>query len=199
MFTYRIYGHKLIVLIRINLNSIPRLGVLLSNRTLRPDDDTGRAYTQSFLEGSIMCEKARLLDAQLYTLGPYPYLMFSGPDKKSMCKDTNQHDQRREGEEDGRNVVWGRLISFPAGPIAEKKLRMADEIEGYLEETARPEDEDGYYRKVVNVEVFGGSAAAAVSSNSRFQRAHVYFRKAHPDWISSIQRINSGDWMKRAR
>lgn len=76
--------------------------------TLRPDDDSGAAWTKSFCEGMV-AEPAALPGASLYVDGSYPAVNF----------------------EQTRCTVRGVLLKPEDRSIFSKKLADADKIEGY--------------------------------------------------------------------
>lgn len=93
---------------------------------------------------------------------------------------------------DRNNVVWGRLIRFPERLLV-RKLRMADEIEGTNTTTGEPEDDEGYYRTEVEVNVVNHSN----TNEEKTVRAWVYSMKKHPPSLTGVHPISSGDWLKR--
>lgn len=62
--------------------------------TLRDDNDTGASYTHVFVKGAERCRSAFLENAELYSLGPYPYVLLRD-DKHHGVEDNDGHAQRR--------------------------------------------------------------------------------------------------------
>eukprot|EP00927_Polykrikos_kofoidii_P051786 TRINITY_DN45574_c0_g1_i1.p1 TRINITY_DN45574_c0_g1~~TRINITY_DN45574_c0_g1_i1.p1 ORF type:complete len:661 (-),score=107.08 TRINITY_DN45574_c0_g1_i1:71-2053(-) len=156
--------------------------------TLRPDDDSGAPWTQSFCEG-LNAEAALLFGASLY-VESYP----------SLCL------------EQTRCSVRGTLLTPPMDATGRRpdpdvmraKLAEADRIEGY----------PGLYdRAVVSVEVLDSHQAETAESDtatcatvaapgkaarSRRRRAYVYHRTNRFD-RSQVHCIADGDWLSRPR
>ena len=155
--------------------------------SLRPDDDSGMAWTQDAVAG-MRAQPATVAGAKLYH-DRYAALVFDDDDPRATSPSM-------DGEEiDGKRsqVVVGWVLTTQAPRLFAQKLKDFDSIEGYKE---RDPETSLYQRRIADVrlgdpkQTQGGEA---IGEEGSIVKAFVYHK---PD-CNREHHISSGDWLRR--